>query len=351
MKKSQITVFIILGILLVGIISLFFYMNIYKSEKQLERTITNMNVPVDYRPIWEHVARCLDQSYLKVAGDVGYTGGFFYGTDNGYTLDGVTIPFYYSHRDEHVPTIPFLFSNLKTGVTVNFDSCIDLSSFKGYSIETKGTPEVGIYESNNKTHLTLNYPMVIKNGEKEYPLKDFELTYDSRFNMLMHIADIIVYEHLGEDPFSIFYTRLVGLEKVYGVNITTYYFDPGVVVYEIYDEKNLPERQEPYIFRFASQVLPTDFPPFLKERELHLYEDVLYDGFLSVQDWRGEGLEYWTDDFLPINPHNGYIYYTPTGDDVGIHDVSIVLDDGYQNITETLTVIVHETLDAPLLYL
>jgi len=99
-KKGQITIFIIIGII---IISIFMFIFIIKDNNIVENNI--QSTPSDVQPISLYIDSCLSKTALDGIYLVGQQGGYSNTSEPFYSFSDIKIPVYYNLNEKNIPTI------------------------------------------------------------------------------------------------------------------------------------------------------------------------------------------------------------------------------------------------------
>jgi len=87
-KKSQITLFIIIAIVLFSIIGFFFYLTKYTAKKQTSyETTKTKKIQLELQPIENYVTQCLDKTLKEGLVLLGKQGGYLYKSQGGPLID------------------------------------------------------------------------------------------------------------------------------------------------------------------------------------------------------------------------------------------------------------------------
>lgn len=87
-KKSQITLFIIIAIVLFSIIGFFFYLTKYSTKEQISyETTKTKKIQLELQPIENYVTQCLDKTLKEGLVLMGKQGGYLYKSQGGPLID------------------------------------------------------------------------------------------------------------------------------------------------------------------------------------------------------------------------------------------------------------------------
>jgi hypothetical protein len=242
-KKGQVTIFIIVGILLVfGIVAYFLISN---HARILERP-----VPAHVEPIQTNLKSCFDESTEESLFLVGLQGGKINLTDN--YLETQTSKVSYAIKDsQNIFLIKQELENeVEKYIFNKITSCIERikTSYPNYNISSlEIRPSVKMEDE--KTIIYLSSPLIITREDSSYKLdREFKSEQKLRVGELHRITSEIA-EQLSQDNSSMDLTYLT--EQDYDIFITDY--SNGNFLYTFTDLNNTLV-EESYIWRFAVKI-------------------------------------------------------------------------------------------------
>lgn len=228
MKRGQVTLFIVLGIvLLLVFLSIYLITSQYKQERSREDTSRSVKLVEDMKPVESYANDCILRATALGLVLNGYHGGYtntspyaFYNesgtvatTGGGFVNDSnnLSVPYYIENKNMRRPTLAQLEKKLERFVEVKFDMCMEnISTFEDIGLEIE-LPEVdfetaGWHESNlSKINITIGnksvftkiyYPIKISRDDATRTIDTFGGTIPIRFGliynqMVMNITDMI----------------------------------------------------------------------------------------------------------------------------------------------------------------
>ena len=160
--KSQTTIFIIVAIALLAIISIFFY--IQKTTQLNSQETTSL----DTQSIYDFVTECLQTSTENAIEKVGLQGG-----DTTKKLSN-NISIYYEKGKSFLPPKTLLEENIAEEIQKNIPDCtLNFYSFSDYEISQnaiKVSTEIDI----DKVNIIARYPLTITKGETTHKIENFK---------------------------------------------------------------------------------------------------------------------------------------------------------------------------------
>jgi len=228
MKRGQITVFIIVGFLIVIAVAFLIISVSNTTETKLESgTVDTIRAPFEISPIYDYIDACLksvSQDGLRKLGEHGgyidlkdqdYTGGrdFEINILKPYEADAVTfgvdesvaIPYWWYMNSpvdcnncqltpKNQPSITEIFSYLDLYVERNIESCLknfDALNVLGYRIDRVGDIDILSYAASNEVIVSMKYPIEVRKGEMKTDVEDFESKIELDFMSVFLLAEEI----------------------------------------------------------------------------------------------------------------------------------------------------------------
>ncbi|MBW3002181.1 hypothetical protein KY338_03420 [Candidatus Woesearchaeota archaeon] len=204
-KRAQVTVFIIIGIILLLSAVFVGYLIYRQSARPVEEAII---VPEDVKPVHEFITTCLYQTSKRGVALMGQQAGFIYVPaiiSNTYeariNLDNkgaFVVPFWYYEGEDRTPSLDFMQKELQRYVYEHLNECLgDLESFKGeYDIVEKDDllPSVTIAEED--VVVKLKWPLQLTSLGKTTFMEDYVARLDVKLKKAHEIASkVMKYEN------------------------------------------------------------------------------------------------------------------------------------------------------------
>lgn len=344
MKHGQVSIFILLGILLLFFIGFF----VFYQQEFLENIVQPTSPATS--AVQAMVQSCLDTVATNTLFIAGFQGGYIEVTDSREEISERQLHYYYYYQDIS-PNITFIYDLMEAYILNNTVTCIEESSLRSvYNLSFEIEQEHVAIQSDTQTTIELFLPLTIHEATAITTIDSFTTTIPVAFEKMYGIAREIVKTITASDPLACM-TCLHELAEendiVLSINdyeqLSDYYvlFDPTT---ELYDA--------PYAFAFIVRT-KEDFDPtvFLKEEsplalELPSYTANVDEEFSlnintaeflsSVVPEIIEDPDYSLafSDYTPlfdIDPILGTIQFTPTEEQRGTHTVMIKIEDTKKN--------------------
>lgn len=245
-KKAQITLFIIIGIVLIILVglTLFSVGNINKSETKVEVG--------ESASLKSFVEDCIKEVAIPALYLQGLQGGYIYSIDDSFVRQGsdYSISYLYNAGKTNVPTREKLQSEINKYINQNLNYCLDnfiLYREKGYSIRV-GKINTDSTVAINEVFIKVTYPVSLTKNDKTEAIDEFSTSIPVRLGYLNDISTEFI-NAVVQDPSKIDMTMLGRFD----VNVTIIPYNQDTILYSFYDEKsNIKEKR--YLFLFATKI-------------------------------------------------------------------------------------------------
>jgi len=180
-KRGQLTIFIIVGIIILASIGLYFTFrsSIVKQEYTITDT-SNVNRFVD---------DCIEQVGIEVIKQVSEGGGYYFSSEKS-TSSGLAV--YYSEGQSYVPTKEDIEDEISEFIKENLFFCTqNFVDFPDLDIsQSEISVETSVEDEN--VNIEVNYPIRVTKGESSDLLRDFEKTIPVRVGTVYWMSKEIV---------------------------------------------------------------------------------------------------------------------------------------------------------------
>lgn len=181
-KKAQVTIFVIIGILIVASVSIYFF--VFNKDNK------NNEIPSSVAPIYEFVKSCIENNLEETVYIMGQGGGYYFPPTLSNT-GGFT--YYFYEGKNYFLTKSEIEKSISSAVEADILVCVDgFSKFKDYEIN-EGRISVETTIENEKIIFNVNYPLSIKKAEEINVLNDFgEYSVNVRFGLIHSLIDELI---------------------------------------------------------------------------------------------------------------------------------------------------------------
>ncbi len=204
-KRAQVTIFIIIGIILLLSTITVIYLVTREKARPVEEAII---VPEDVKPIHEFITNCLYQTSKRGVSLMGQQAGFAYVPAiirNTYEasihLDkkgAFVVPFWYYEGEDRTPSLTFMEKELQRYVYEHLNECLgELESFKGqYEIEEKEDFLPSITITEEEVIAKMKWPLALTSLGRTTNIEDYIARLDVKLKKAHEIASkVMKYEN------------------------------------------------------------------------------------------------------------------------------------------------------------
>lgn len=177
-KKAQVTIFIIIGIIIVGGMATYFLISNGK--------ILNSNSK--FPEVTQIIEDCLQNVTLDGIYFNSLQGGYYDLPENSIISGFIELPVYFDNGKGNLPEISVWESELTNYIKKNVGTCFNLSEFEDYEIREGENPQVRSSIQNSKIFIEVENSVYITKDETFVEIKKFEkeiyFDYNSIYNAL-----------------------------------------------------------------------------------------------------------------------------------------------------------------------
>jgi hypothetical protein len=242
-KRGQVSIFIIIGAIVIITISLFFLI------KKNSSGFSFSGSP-DTRPIEHYIELCTKSSTSDALYLAGMQGGYTT-TPKTYFESGYARTAYWYNKGEDIsPTIEEIEQELSFYVNNNLPECMEslnVFSEMGYNFEF-GELDTSAKINENNVEFNVNYPIKIIKGDSVSEISNFHQSFDVRLGYIITIAKEIVEMEI-EDPEWIDITYLTNQD----VDVNIYPYREDIIIYSLTDSKSKLNNNLDFVFLFANR--------------------------------------------------------------------------------------------------
>ena len=245
-KKGQITLFIIIGIVLVIVVGLTLFLVRSNKTGTIEEEVSESATLKGF------VENCIEEVAVPALYLQGLQGGYIYPPEDSFQMEeyNYRISYLYSLGKNNVPSRTQMQNDINRYINENLDSCLDnfnVYKEQGYdisleSINTKST--IGL----NDVFIKVNYPIILTKGNTREEVNEFSSTIPVRLGHLNDLSKEFI-DAVVKNPERVDMTMLGGFD----VEVVIIPYSQDTIIYSFYDEKS-DVRDERYIFLFATKT-------------------------------------------------------------------------------------------------
>lgn len=317
-RKGQLTLFIIIGIVLVFSVAIILYiqqqaLTSFKADEL--SALSN-----EMQPVKLYVDKCIEDTVVPGIIYLGTQGGYLNPPLETLFTENALIPYYYNKGANTMPSLNTLQDEIAAYVESAVPVCTDGFTQFPFNITTgaiKATARIG--EQN--IVIGVKYPITAKLSGKEEHIENFVLQVPIRLGHIYDIAQQVVQkETKTPDQIDLAYFSRLDV----GVNVLPYDKDSSVIV--ITDSKS-KINGIPYQLFFANKFGIDAAPELDFTPDFVLKKDVPFDYIVTATDADGDKVTFSDDtNLFDINPETGEISFIPRT--TGVYNVVITVSDG-----------------------
>jgi len=242
-KKAQITLYIILGLIIVmGVILV---INLREPEQELVPTL-------DTAPIRYYIESCIETTGEQAIKVISQQGGYYILPEKSI----YDVPIYYFEGQSLIPGEDILYSSLNQYINDKIAECLDFSGFEEYNIQTEQHTTTTRLSAQSLV-INLEYPVKISRDMETAELNQFTVTIPTKLKKMYDVGNEIIINQ-DKDPDFMLVTDVIDIVERNSITYMLEEDDDGNVVYVLVDREPIvsefPE-QEPkegfYEFKFA----------------------------------------------------------------------------------------------------
>lgn len=250
MKKGQVTLFVILGIVVLAVIGLGIYFKGSLTQQAAQAQLAEKAVvQPEVQEIYDRIFDCADKMSKESLTLIGLQGGYYQAPTDSIPVEGegISIAIGYDKGNNKLPSLEQIRAQLETYVSTMMPLCIDLSTYNDFTF-TQSVPVTRVDIMDNAVKFDVAYPIIAKKGGSVYDLgKSSKLSYMVRLKRIHDISQKIISREVNE-PSSIDVNYMLDL----GVDVDILPVEEGQVVYLLTDDESRLDNM-PYVFMFGNR--------------------------------------------------------------------------------------------------
>ncbi|MBI3035760.1 hypothetical protein HYY71_05555 [Candidatus Woesearchaeota archaeon] len=248
--KAQISLFLILGIILLFVIGIgYYFVGNLKQEKVLEKTANTQQISADFLPIKSYIDICLKDSSISAAYRIGLKGGYNVLPFDFYDGDYADLPYFYKGKSQ-IPSKKIVENELEGLLAIEFENCIDFSLFEqqGFNISfTEATANTTILK--DKIEVYVDFPVKIRKDGQYAEISSFSYEVPLRLGHILDISKELV-NKIEKEPYYTDLTFLLGQD----LDISLINSQDCNEIYLLYDNYSANSKISNYLFLFAVKI-------------------------------------------------------------------------------------------------
>ncbi|MBU4456259.1 MAG: hypothetical protein KKA65_02050 [Nanoarchaeota archaeon] len=251
-KKGQITLFIILGIILIAVVILGFTLkDKFMKTRSEDDAALIASLPPDIAEVRKEIDSCSQFVLEEAILEVGNYGGYNSPLENSLEVEDVFVTYGYLEGRNVLPTISVIEEEINEYVETFLPDCANLESFD-FEISSKN-PNVKVEILDGKVIAEVNYEVTIIKEGNEFKIDNpYYSEVEVKFKEIYDLAlDII--NKIAQEPTQVDISYLLDL----GWDIDVVPVDDKTVVYSIPDTESILsnlEGETNFVYAFATKA-------------------------------------------------------------------------------------------------
>jgi hypothetical protein len=276
LKRGQITLFIIIGLILLVSISIVIYLTTQKITKPIEAAVI---VPEDIQPVYDYIDSCAKNIAHEGLGLLGLQGGFIQlpgiieRTPTAYIpIDSANyfkVPLWYYEGEDRTPSLGYMEREISRHLNSNMKDCTgDFEPFKDrYVIKEAGNISTRTTIADNEVIVRINWPLDLVAADRTTRIPDFVVRMPVKLKQMWELANATM---ASENEKSFFENATIDLMAADSENIPLdgLSIECGIKRWTIPDVQNRLEQLLYYIIP-TTRVKNTNFFPFLASQSTY----------------------------------------------------------------------------------
>lgn len=218
-KKGQVTIFIIVGLIIIASTAGFFVVKSTLEKRALEREQEQVILlPEKIRPVKEAIDSCIKEISEDALQIIGMQGGYLILPEDKYITNpnnefsnhltifsDLRVPYWYYQNTaetevQEIPTIDLIKSQIEDYITTNIPVCIPEAqqiSRTGYTLEVQNPQTKVEIKKNEDINIKIQYPMIFKVNEDTFNFNNFNQELDLDFYNIYEAATKITQSEIN----------------------------------------------------------------------------------------------------------------------------------------------------------
>ena len=321
LKRGQISLFIIIGFVILILVSGVLLISNYLSKQDIEETI--IFIP---SAMGSFVENCFQEVSKEAMVYVSLQGGYFYviGDYNDQII--ANIPYYFDYGEENVPTKEMIEQEMGNYIVRKLPVCFaDFAIFKDQGLIVEEPEEMVVtVDLNSTSSFELYYPLSIAQEDSittldEIYMYDIAIDFNNVYSIL---TEIVEEQELNPNYVPIGFISASAKQNNYEFELS--YLDDDVVVYSLVFDRYLIDLEN-YVFIFGarynwSHLTTTENVPEILVEDQHCYIGDICRYNLNIYN---EDLTFEDHTNLFDISEQGLIEFVPEESDLGLHNTLV----------------------------
>ncbi len=235
MKKGQITIFIIVGIIVVAAIFLALYLRgQVGTDVSQSQLAARAGLSQDVAEVWDDIYNCVQSTSEEAVLLVAEQGGYMLPPKNSLSVQDSLIAYGYKGGKDVVPSLSVVKEEVSDYVEIFLPLCVDFSLFPKFKV-TETEPKVkSVTITDDKVSVSVDYKVQLVKGTETTTLSEpFPVTIKTKLKKMIEAEKAIV-EDVSKDSTQISFNTLGKVN--FNTNIIVY--DANTTVFAMTDNSS-----------------------------------------------------------------------------------------------------------------
>jgi len=215
-KRGQVTVFIIIGLIIIILVGVFYYVRSYNIKSESEKSIRKTKF-TDTDIVKAYAETCIKMVSEEALFDrIGLQGGYINPegdalyNDPGVPLPGPgstsylgdKVPFYLDGSTTYIPSLDDISRKLANYIDVEFQKCFNKNVFEniGLGIDSVADAKSEVNINKEDISINVNYKLILSNVDAETKVESFRVELPIRLKILFDNAVLLAQRIAGSQP-------------------------------------------------------------------------------------------------------------------------------------------------------
>jgi hypothetical protein len=222
-KKSQVTLYIILGLIVLIAVVAVFYLKDYIIKSDFEKELENIQVIEEFKPVKNYLDSCISKITLDGATILGLQGGYinipyddspvsdrtpFLNKLSVFNNNILQVPYWFYEtangiQKTQIPGKEDMQDELANYVALNLNNCLNnFTAFEGYDFGKFNNPKINIEIENEKILVKVESDFEVSKGDLTTKFDKFLVSLDNPLGNLYDNAKILIEENMQNNFFE-----------------------------------------------------------------------------------------------------------------------------------------------------
>lgn len=243
-KKGQITLFVILGIILISVLAIGLYFRQQIAVKEASGEIPSLtSLPPDLESLRDEVASCANQVGNEAVFVIGQQGGYFAAPNDALNLGLFDIALGVKSNAKVLASEDNLKGEINSYIKELLPGCIDFNSYEGIEI-LQQPPETVVDFNDENVELTIDYRLTAQKDGNAYNLVEpYEVVLPLRVKKVYDTSSKVA-DDLISGKGELDATKMLS----YGLDVDVYNFGEGINIVSVRDKKQDGDKNYEFVF-------------------------------------------------------------------------------------------------------